>query len=74
MKELIAAIILLASSSAADAEIIVEIHRTNAENISDVVVRQFHDMDEVSMWFEEKLESDSCDPRAHKIILYPKGK
>jgi hypothetical protein len=38
------------------------------------VVREFDDLEELLMWYENKVETNTCDPYVTKIEMYPHGK
>jgi hypothetical protein len=38
------------------------------------VVREFDDLEELLMWYGNKVETNTCDPYVTKIEMYPHGK
>ena len=68
--------VLLTSSAIADSMtpyVRVEIER-DTPNEKQHIVREFDDLEELLMWFEDKVESKTCDPYVTSIKMYPYGK
>jgi hypothetical protein len=38
------------------------------------IVREFNDLEELLMWFQDKVESKTCDPYVTSMKMYPYGK
>ena len=51
----------------------IEIER-DTPNEKQHIVREFHNLEELLMWFEDKVESKTCDPYVTSIKMYPYGK
>lgn len=51
----------------------IEIER-DTPNEKQHIVREFHDLEDLLMWFEDKVESKTCDPYVTSIKMYPYGK
>ena len=54
--------------------IVIEIERNLPDNRSFVIKREFNDLEDLLMWFENKVENEGCDPYVDRVIMYPKGK
>jgi hypothetical protein len=54
--------------------IVIEIERNLPDNRSFIIKREFNDLEDLLMWFENKVDSDGCDPYVDRVIMYPKGK
>ena len=54
--------------------VIIEITRDIPEQDVVTITRQFLDLDDLSMWFANRVENGECDPYVTRIILYPQGK
>jgi hypothetical protein len=52
----------------------IEMTRELPNNETYIVVREFDDLEELLMWYENKVESQTCDPYVTKIEMYPYGK
>jgi hypothetical protein len=52
----------------------IEMTRELPNNETYIVVREFEDLEELLMWYENKVESQTCDPYVTKIEMYPYGK
>ena len=52
----------------------IEMTRELPNNETYIVVREFDDAEELLMWYENKVESNTCDPYVTKIEMYPYGK
>ena len=79
MKYLIVALSLMLSSFAVaedfkDPMVRVEITRSIPYDKDYSIVREFDDLDELVMWFNNKMENEGCDPYVTKVTLFPKGK
>ena len=55
-------------------QVIIEITRDIPERDVVTITRQFLDLDDLSMWFANRVEKGECDPYVTRIILYPHGK
>lgn len=53
--------------------IVIEIERNLPDDRSFLIKREFNDLEDLLMWFENKVDSDGCDPYVDKVIMYPKG-
>lgn len=51
----------------------IEIER-DLPNEKQHIVREFHDLEDLLMWFEDRVESKTCDPYVTSIKMYPYGK
>lgn len=51
----------------------IEIER-DTPNEKQHIVREFHDLEDLLMWFQDKVESKTCDPYVTSIKMYPYGK
>jgi hypothetical protein len=59
---------------AADTPLVrIEIER-DLPNEKQHIVREFHDLEDLLMWFEDKVEGKTCDPYVTSIKMYPYGK
>ena len=52
----------------------IEITRDIPHDQTYTIVREFADMDELTMWFVNKMETAGCDPYVTKVELFPLGK
>jgi hypothetical protein len=52
----------------------IEMTRELPNNETYIVVREFDDLEELLMWYENKVESQTCDPYVTKIEMFPYGK
>jgi hypothetical protein len=69
MKRLFA-LLLIAVSSIATADVRVEIDRYMPDGSEQTVVRQFNDVVEFEMWMEDRLERKGCDPYATDLRIF----
>jgi hypothetical protein len=53
--------------------IVIEIERNLPDDKSFLIRREFNDLEDLLMWFENKVDHEGCDPYVDKVILYPKG-
>lgn len=54
--------------------IVIEIERNLPDNRSFIIKREFNDLEDLLLWFENKVDNDGCDPYVDRVIMYPKGK
>lgn len=54
--------------------IVIEIERNLPDGQSFIIKREFNDLEDLLLWFENKVDSEGCDPYVDKVIMYPKGK
>lgn len=52
----------------------IEITRDVPYDKTYTIVREFDDMEELTMWFVNKMENAGCDPYVTKVELFPLGK
>jgi len=52
----------------------IEIERNLPDDKSFLIVREFADLEELLMWFENKVETGGCDPYVDRVTMFPKGK
>lgn len=52
----------------------IEITRDIPYDKTYTIVMEFNDMEEVAMWFANKMETTGCDPYVTKVELFPLGK
>ena len=57
-----------------DPMIRIEITRDIPYDKTYTIVMEFNDMEEVAMWFANKMETTGCDPYVTKVELFPLGK
>ena len=78
MKKLIVALLLIIPTVALaefkEPMVRVEITRSIPYDKDYHIVREFDDLDELVMWFNNKMENEGCDPYVTKVTLFPKGK
>ena len=51
----------------------IEIERNLPNNEQYIISREFNDLEDLLMWFENKVDNEGCDPYVDKVILFPKG-
>jgi hypothetical protein len=51
----------------------IEIERNLPNNEQFIISREFNDLEDLLMWFENKVDNEGCDPYVDKVILFPKG-
>lgn len=54
--------------------IVIEIERNLPDDRSFVIRREFNDLEDLLLWFENKVDHEGCDPYVDKVIMFPKGK
>ena len=68
--KLLFALLLIAVSSIATADVRVEIDRYMPDGSEQTVVRQFNDNVEFEMWMEDRLERKGCDPYVTQLRIF----
>lgn len=53
--------------------IVIEIERNLPDDKSFLIRREFNDLEDLLLWFENKVDHEGCDPYVDKVIMYPKG-
>ena len=53
--------------------IVIEIERNLPDDRSFLIRREFNDLEDLLLWFENKVDHEGCDPYVDKVIMYPKG-
>ena len=56
-----------------DRPIVIEIERNLPDDQSFLIRREFNDLEDLLLWFENKVDHEGCDPYVDKVIMYPKG-
>lgn len=52
----------------------IEITRDIPHDQTYTIVMEFNDMEDLAMWFANKMETTGCDPYVTKVELFPLGK
>ena len=56
-----------------DRPIVIEIERNLPDDRSFLIRREFNDLEDLLLWFENKVDNEGCDPYVDKVIMFPKG-